>query len=288
MKKIVALLLLVCFAKDIQAQRTDKKLQRQVEALLQGFNGQAGLYVKDLRRNRVVAINADTIFPTASVVKLPILAGVMDKLQKGELDYHQQLRYRDSLAYSPYDMLASYKDTSLIELSRLIMLMITTSDNSASLWLQSLAGGGLRINAILDSLGFLQTRVNSRTPGREAFRSLYGWGQTTPREIATLLERIANGEVVSKERSAQMLRILGRALWDEVALAPLPPDVFVASKYGAVNETRNEVVYVNGGGARYVFCILTKNNKDKSWAMSNEAWELTRKVSKLLWDHFSR
>ncbi len=43
------------------------------------------------------------------------------------------------------------------------MLSLTTSDNTASLWLQSLAGNGIRINQILDSLGLVNTRVDSRT-----------------------------------------------------------------------------------------------------------------------------
>ena len=57
--------------------------------------------------------------------------------------------------------------------------MLTTSDNTASLWLQSLAGTGTRINKIFDSLGLVYARVNSGTPGREENRKLYGWAQTT-------------------------------------------------------------------------------------------------------------
>ena len=63
------------------------------------------------------------------------------------------------------------KTNEKIVLKKVIMLMLTTSDNTASLWLQSLAGTGTRINEILDSLGFSNTRVNSRTPGRENNRS---------------------------------------------------------------------------------------------------------------------
>ncbi len=48
------------------------------------------------------------------------------------------------------------------------MLMLTTSDNTASLWLQSLAGGGKRINEILDSAGFKNTKVNSRDSGKRS------------------------------------------------------------------------------------------------------------------------
>jgi beta-lactamase class A len=149
-----------------------------------------------------------------------------------------------------------------------------------------LAGTGTRINELLDSLGFKHTRVNSRTPGREGDRSVYGWGQTTPEEIATLLEKVYKGEVVSKAASDKMLRLMNRNLFDIGALSMIPPYAAVFAKYGALNSNRNEVVLVKGANSNYVFCIMTKNNKDQSWKNSNEAWVLTRKLSALLWDHF--
>ena len=63
------------------AQKIDKKLQKEVEALFAGFKGVAGVHILHLKSGRTVSINADTIFPTASMVKIPILIGVMDKMQ---------------------------------------------------------------------------------------------------------------------------------------------------------------------------------------------------------------
>jgi beta-lactamase class A len=284
--KLIALLLLISIVSF--AQRTDKKLQKQIEELVKDYNGDIGIYIHDLKHNKIVTINADTVFPTASIVKISILIGIMDKIQKGELDYHQRLTYTDSLYYSEGDdILSSFKDSSTIELSKVMMLMLTISDNCASLWLQGLSGGGVRINQILDSLGYKVTRVNSRTPGRETNRSMYGWGQTSPREIATIMENIVNGKVLSKASSEKMLRLLGRQYWDEEALSQIPPGIFTADKNGAVDESRNEVVYVNSKNNPYVFSIFSKNNKDTSWTYNNEAWVLTRKISALLWKYFN-
>src|SRR6476661_2049301 len=219
---LLLLLSLLTFSKP-HAQRQDKKLERNIQALIQNFNGSIGVYVKNLKNDKIVAINADTIFPTASMVKIPILIGLMDKINKGALTYHQELVYRDSLLYEGVDVLGSFKDSQKIELSKVMMLMLTMSDNTASLWLQSLAGGGTRINTILDSMGFSKTRVNSRTPGREEARNTYGWGQTTPREMATLIEKIYKGEVVSKAASDRMLRSLNKGYWDAEAISSIPP-----------------------------------------------------------------
>ncbi|MBD0284310.1 MAG: class A beta-lactamase-related serine hydrolase [Bacteroidota bacterium] len=281
--KLLLLLLLVHYG---IAQRTDKKLQRQIQNLIQGFHGDIGMYVKNLHNGKTVAINDDTLFPTASMVKIPILIGVMDKIYRGELDYHQPLQYKDSLLYEGVDILGSFKQDEKIDLDKVIMLMLTMSDNTASLWLQSLAGTGIRINQILDSLGFQYTRVNSRTQGREANRAMYGWGQTTPREMASLMEKIYRGEIISRVASDRMLRNLKRNYWDAVALSQIPPYVTVFSKNGAVDQSRSEVLLVKGRKAEYVFCVATKNNRDESWQNSNEAWQLTRKISALLWHYF--
>ncbi len=274
------------FGFSAAAQRTDKKLQREVQQLVQDFHGNIGVYAHDLNKNKSIAINADSIFPTASMIKIPILIGVMDKLNKGDLQYHQVLTYRDSLLYAGIDILGSFKDTEKIELSKVMMLMLTMSDNTASLWLQSLAGGGLRINQILDSMGLKTTRVNSRTQGREANRNQFGWGQTSPREMATLMEMIVKKQIINDSMSERMLRLLGRNYWDEEGISQIPSDVFVADKHGSVDESRSEVMFVNGRGRRYIFCICTNNNKDQSWEPTNEAWMLTRKLSKFLWNRF--
>ena len=232
-------------------------------------------------------VNADSVFPTASMIKVPILVGVMDKIERGELQYNQSLIYKDSLLYEGVDILGSFKNDEKIELSKVMMLMLTMSDNTASLWLQSLAGTGIRINQILDSLGFQYTRVNSRTPGREENRTTYGWGQTTPREMSELLLKIYHGEIFSPKACNRMMRLLSRNYWDENALSVIPPTTQVFSKNGAVNASRSEVVLINARKRPYVFCISTKNNKDERWTPDNEAWQLARKISALLWDYFN-
>lgn len=263
--------------------RTDKKLQRKIETLVQGFHGEVGIYVKDLKTGKTATWNADTIFPTASMIKIPILVGIMDKIEKGAYQYYQPLEYKDSLLYAGSDILGSFKSGEKIELGKVIMLMLTTSDNTASLWLQSLAGTGARINELLDSMGLQFTRVNSRTPGRETNRATYGWGQTTPREMATLLEKIYRGEVISKKTSDKVLRLLGRNYWDANGLSQIPPTIFTASKNGAVNESRSETILVIAPHGAYIFSIITKNLQDQSWQPSNEGWTIIRKLSALLW-----
>jgi len=272
---------------SISAQKTDKHLQNEISNLVKGFNGDIGVYVYDIQKNKIAAVNADTIFPTASMVKVPILIGLMHKIHDGQLSYHQQMLFTDSVRYSEgEEILASFKDSQRIALNVLTMLMMSMSDNGASLWLQGLSGGGPQINKYLDSLGMKFTRVNSRTPGRKADWQKYGWGQTTPREMATLMLCIVQNKIIDQQISERMLRMMSRQFWDEDAISQIPPNVFIADKSGAVDQSRDEVLYVNSDHP-YIFCICTKNNKDTSWQTNNEAWVLTRKLSALLWKHFN-
>ena len=58
--------------------KVDRRLQAHIEGLVKGFQGEVGIYVKDLRRGTIASIRADELFPTASIVKVPILIGIMD------------------------------------------------------------------------------------------------------------------------------------------------------------------------------------------------------------------
>lgn len=257
-----------------------------IQELVKGFNGDVGIYVKNLKTGKVAGYKADSIFPTASMIKVPITAGLMNKIARGELDYQRILTYKDSLLYAGEDILGSFKNDEKIALSKVMMLMITTSDNTASLWCQSLAGGGTAINELMEQEGLANTRVNSRTPGRKANQQKYGWGQTTPREMATLLTKIHNSELISPAASERIYRNLIRIYYDGHALSEIPPYVQVASKSGAVDEARSEVLLVNAPHGDYVFCIATKDQKDISWAPNNEGWVLIKALSKMLWNYF--
>ncbi|HTM99779.1 MAG TPA: serine hydrolase [Pedobacter sp.] len=283
---ILWLIMIQLFAQKPTHEKVDNKLNKMLAEMAKDFKGDVGIYVKNLKTGRVATLNADSIFPTASMIKVPITCGIFDKIEKGELAYNTELVYKDSLLYAGEDILGSFKNNEKIWLSKVLMLMITTSDNTASLWAQSLAGTGTVINELMEKNGFEYTRVNSRTPGRSANQRKYGWGQTTPREMATLLTLIRNGKMINEAASERIYRNLVRIYYDHEALSEIPPYIQVASKSGAVNEARSEVALVNAPHGDYVFCITTKNQKDTSWIHENEGTTLIRKLSKTLWKYF--
>ena len=274
------------FPLSLHAQQKDDILQQKLAEALAGFHGKAGVYVRHFGTGQEAAINADTLFSTASMIKLPILINTFDAIERGRLDFHDDLVYRDSLLYPGDDILGSFKDGEKIALGKVVMLMITTSDNTAALWLQHLSGTGVAINDWLSGNGFEATRMNSRTPGRRHNWERYGWGQSTPREMANLLTMIRNGEAVSPAASEEMYRTLTRIYWNDEALSQIPPTVQVASKQGAVDASRSEVVLVNAPHGDYVFCVMTDGQEDTSWLHENEGFVLIRRISRSLWEYF--
>jgi beta-lactamase class A len=265
----------------------DADLEAALSRLAAEVDGVAGIYVRHLPTGRGAMLRPDELFPTASMIKVPILLATFDLIERGALPYDSLLTWADSLRYNGEDdLFDKLQDGAQVPVSKVTMAMITSSDNAASLWLQALSGGGVTINTWLAEHGFDSTRMNSRTPGRREIWRVYGWGQTTPREMAEMVVAIREGRMVSPAASEAMYRHLTRSYWNGEALAELPPTVQAASKQGAVDRSRSEVVLVNAPHGDYVFSVITREQADSSWTRDNQGWQLIRRVSALLWDTF--
>ena len=83
-------------------------LERDLTSLSESFDGVVGIYVKDLTTGEEIAIQADTLFPTASMIKVPIMLTIFDRIERGELAYQQELIYKDSLFYSDEDITGEF------------------------------------------------------------------------------------------------------------------------------------------------------------------------------------
>jgi len=262
-------------------------LQQQIEQATADFRGIVGVHVRHLRTGEEANLRADETFPTASLVKVPILIGLFARIEAGELGYRDKLlteerhRKRDG-----EDLVSRFEVGAPTYPAELAMLMCSFSDNSASLWCQELAGGGGTINTWLAEAGFPATRVNSRVPGREADYRQWGWGQTTPREMTELLMRLHQRRALSPAADEEMLRLLSRAYWSGEALSALPPEVHAFSKQGAINRSRSEVLLVESSTGPYVLCVITKEQQDTSWEHGNEGFVLLRTLSRLVYEHF--
>lgn len=286
--------LLLCLGLTLLAvpghAQTDAALTAELRGLTRDFRGRVGIYVRHLGTGATVEIDADSVFPTASLVKVPILLALFDQAHRGVVDLEARVPYPDTLHYryvEATDVVGYMAPGDSLPVSELAFLMLSVSDNLASLWLQALVGGGASVNEWLAARGFQQTRVNSRTPGREEARGRFGWGQTTPREMATALVMIREGRAVSPALDERMYRMLTSSYWRDNALSQLPPYVQAASKQGFVDRARSEVLLVNAPTGDYVLAVMTRDQEDTSHAPGNAGTTLLRAVSRAVYRHFN-
>ena len=122
---------------------------------------------------------------------------------------------------------------------------------------------------------------------------------STPRDMARLMERIARGEAVSPDASAEMMKILGGQLYAEMIPRGLPEGVSVFHKTGMDEEkdrgpdgsprqVRADVGIVDGPKARFVIAIFARQVEDPRWSVDNAAYVTGGEVARVVYDHFSR
>ena len=63
-----------------------------LEKLARDYNGRVGIYLKDLHSERTWEYNPDRLFPSASLIKVPIMVSVLEKIKRGELTLDTQIK----------------------------------------------------------------------------------------------------------------------------------------------------------------------------------------------------
>jgi len=283
---LAAALAAAACAHTLPPVKTDEDLRARLEAAVGALHGTAGVFVRGVDGGVAAGAREDELFPSASLIKIPIVAAILDRVQSGKLDYNAPQVLKSTSTYSDEDAGALLNAGPKLPLARLGHMSLSMSDNTAALWLQDIIGGGEEVNAWLAKRGFEKTRVNARVPGREQDRTLYGWGQTTPREMVELLARARRGELNGPEADAELLRRMGASYYDGEGLSQVPAGARASAKQGGVDSARGEVMLVETSSGPYVFCILTKNLQDQRWSRDNEAFELMRLTSRLAWSRY--
>jgi beta-lactamase class A len=69
---------------------------------------------------------------------------------------------------------------------------------------------------------------------------------------------------------------------------PKRDDIVVAHKTGAMNTVRNDVGIVFTPHAKWIICVMIKENRDTSWGCDNAAEVLIGRISKTVFDYFTQ
>ena len=226
------------------SRATPPTLEETIRARLDSLQAQSSFYAKQTNTGAEVAIRADVPMNTASVIKIPVMILAFRDADAGRLNLDQRYLIRPEDLRRGSGLLQTFTPGLQPTLRDIITQMIITSDNTAT-DIMIVKVGRDRVNRMLDSLGYRETRLNATTG--ELFRQVWvaadpkyasmsdrevftrgfpndsgaerrnfafvadssKWlGKTTAREIARLLEQLQQGQLASQTSTQQMLRIL--------------------------------------------------------------------------------
>src|SRR3989442_2253635 len=261
-----------------------QKLATTVNEVDRNLDGVLAVAILDLSTEQKYLLHADEVMPTASSIKIAILAELYRQAQQGKL------KLTDFYTLQSSDLVGGSGISSVLTpgamrltLRDVAGLMISVSDNSATNVIIDRVGME-NVNALLDSLGLTHTRLRRKMMDLKAA----GEGReniATPREMMILLESIYRGKVMNKLMTEYFFNLL--SVHKECYIPrELPEDLKVANKPGELEGVRNDSGIVFTGKRPYVISVMTtylRRERDGGEAIikiSNAAYQMFDRLNR--------
>ncbi len=271
-------------------------LQDQIGAHIRDFPGTVSLYAKNLDTGKTVAIRSTDPVRTASTIKLPILLTVFDQVANGKAKWTEMLTVTAQEKVSGSGIIGTeLSDGVQLPLSDVIHLMMVLSDNTATnMVLQRISADA--VNAYLDKIGIKTTRSMRKVRGDgNALRApsgysaagklpeneKYGLGVSTPKDMATMMEKLESGEAVSAAASREILAIMKRCR-DDSGIRRYLSSFTIANKTGALDALRSDVGIVYSPGGRIVMAITVDGLPKVDYTPDNPGCVLIAELAKII------
>jgi beta-lactamase class A len=250
--------------------------------------GIVGVAAKHLETGKRVSHNAETVFFTASTLKVPLLVELYRQVDAGIIDVNQRVDLTDALRVPGSGVLKELSVGLRPTVHDLAMLMIIISDNSATDILYNRVGGD-NINNTMQRLGLSHTHIpmtcrellysitgldvenpahtyqlaSDRLKKREFVLEGDGFSEdksdvSSPNDMCRLLELIYDGDILSHQSREAVLDILKRQQLSTVIPHALPSGTVVAHKTGSYQSVRCDVGIVFSSAGPYTVAIMAK------------------------------
>lgn len=272
-------------------------IEAAARALIADFDGEAAFLAHNLVTGEEAGYRADEIMPTASTIKLLVLAEVVQQADRGQFALDDPLPMVADDRTGGSGILKDLSPDVLLSIRDHATLMIALSDNTSTRALVRLAGRE-RIEEAGREWGMTNTTLTfDRAPDGNA----RDYAASTPRDIVRLLRLIATDALVSPAASRTIRDVLvtqqyhdqiGRYLpysqYQRVGPVHQGP-VVVRSKSGFMSDQRGAVRVDAGiveveGVQRYVVCLMTEHHPDTSFSAEHPGAVLNGRISRLVFD----
>ena len=261
-------------------------LASEIEELAEASGGIVGVAATQLLTGRHIGHREDELFPTASVIKLPLLVTLYEDAIAGRIDLSERVTYRHETKVAGSGVL-QYLDEGLDPTLRdLSVLMMSVSDNTATDLLFDRVGKA-RIEAAMDRLGLPSIRVpfdiremlmelvdmdHSKPGGYDELRRLLrisaGSGgrsmipaqadRSSPADMCRLLERIESRAILDPDACTAIVELMKRIQSATRIPGLLPKGTVVAHKTGSYRRVRNDVGIVYPPNGPYVIALFAR------------------------------
>ena len=294
------------------ALQEDQQLDQQLRAIAAAHHGKLAVYAHNLRTGQAASISPDLPVKTASTIKLGILLDAAEQIRAGKATLSEKLVLNHDNQVEGSGVLAQLTPPLALTFQDTLTLMVIVSDNTATnMAIDRL--GLAHIDATLRAAGLKQTwlykKVGVPASGpMPADQPQFGLGKTTPREMASIMERIATcrlSVVAPKAQSAPsrgsgdgplcgvLLHML-RSQQDRDSLPRYIENIdtsehgsAIANKIGALDQVRNDVALISTKAGPVVIAAFTFDNADQRWNGDNEGEVTLAKVGKAVIDRWS-
>jgi beta-lactamase class A len=259
-----------------------QKLDAFVQNENRNLDGVLGVAMLDLTNQHTLLLNADEVFPTASTIKIAILAELYRQAQQGKL------KLTDTYTLQQSDLVggsgisnALTPGVTKLTVRDVAALMISVSDNSMTNVLIDRVGLE-NVNALLDSLNLTHIRlrrkmmdIKAAAEGRENI--------ATPRELVQLLDALYRGKVLNKQFTDDYFNLLSTPKSSYIP-RELPEDLKIANKPGELEGVRNDCGLVFNGSRPYIICAMSaflRHERDAGDAIARISGETYRLFDRL-------
>ncbi len=306
---------------EAEAGQASRATEHAIQGLARGFTGRLGVWAHHLESGQELTIGADASFDTASVIKLAVMYEVFRQVEAGAISLDDPMVLDRGNMVPGSGILKDLDEGHRLSLREALTLMLVVSDNSATNLCIDRVGGWDVVNASMDTLGLARTRLHKKVFLPSPKASGPGLGATTPREMGSLLLRIAQHEVLTPASCDQALTILGRQQFKDMLARDIdewtrpdpgpdaasrtanadtaassiaasatfiPRPYRLANKGGWVKGVRNEVGLFTTPRGRYVISVFTNDSQDPRFNPTNEGVLLVGRVSRLVYDLWGR
>ena len=268
--------------KVVEAPIKDAEWQAMVESLdkiSRSYRGRVGIYIRDLETGKTWAYNAEKLFPSASLIKVPIMAAVFEKIKLGEFTLDTQIKLTRPSRVGGSGSLKWVREGTSLSVMEIVYKMITESDNTATKMLIDQVGMPYLSEAFV-KLGLEHTNITPEGMSLSSYR-VKRENYTTPREMASLLERIYAGELVNRESSEFMLDVLKHTKSRSRLRKGLPLGWEIGHKTGLLRKACHDVGIVFSPRGDYVIAVLTSEAPNYTTAKN-----FISKVAKLTYQYY--